>query len=120
MSLQRTLAAVVALADAVVAAGVAYVSLGSSVLFSGMLVLGVAMLIDAALCFYGMKYAFHFAIVIALLIIVADVLAGSPLSGLHLPVTILTLLSLAASIVAARSSPGIPEQANPMNLPVFG
>jgi hypothetical protein len=120
MNVQRRIAAAAALVDAIATMYVSYFVLASSVLVTGLLLLGVVLLIDAVVCVYGARFAFYGSLVISFLVIVVDSVVGSPQSGPQLLVLSLSLLTILTSIIALRSQSGISEQANPMNLPVFG
>jgi hypothetical protein len=78
------------------------------------------LLVDSLLCLYGVHYAFPVAAVLG------AVLAGDSLlvlSGYTLQDAVLVALSasgLVLNLLAYRSTSQISEQANPMNLPVFG
>jgi hypothetical protein len=87
----------------------------------GLLTLTVAVLlaIVSFFCMVGPKKAFYISAILAL------ALAGSMLLGTGLNLTAYLTLGLAlvdfgVDVVAARREVGVSEQANPMNLPVFG
>jgi hypothetical protein len=122
MNLVKVLAGAFALVDSVLTIYVSFTGTLSTAYSSwGALLFwaSVLLLIDSFLDIYGVHYAF---VVSALL---SAVLAGvSPLllttSWQEIIVTLLSLITLVSSVVAFRSKSMLSEQANPMNLPVFG
>jgi len=81
---------------------------------------GVLLLIVSLLCVYGVHYAFPVAAILSAVLAAVAPLLLSPSSSQEVALVALSLLSLVVSIVAFRSKSMISEQANPMNLPVFG
>lgn len=91
--------------------------------------LGVILLIIGALALWGASFAFRAgavfsAIVLALMGYALVVFAGHPyLSDWADYLVVGAILAAAAvvgNVLGTRGRGGIPEQANPMNLPVFG
>jgi len=79
----------------------------------------VVLVIVSLLCIYGVHYAFPLAAVLsAVLAGVAPLLLES--TSQEVPLVVLSLLALVVSVLAFRSKSMMSEQANPMNLPVFG
>jgi hypothetical protein len=96
-----------------------------SLLFSGLplvvLALGVLLLIDAIACRWGNWVPFFAGVVLSAGLLVSGALAYATLGGIPLAAgMILSVIGAITNFLAARSSQKIPEQANPMNLPVFG
>lgn len=83
--------------------------------------LGILLLIDAAVCHWGARLAFFAGVILSAGLIVSDSMAFSTLGGLPLVAgTLLSVVCAIANFMAFRGTQSIPEQANPMNLPVFG
>ncbi len=96
------------------------------VLSQGALTLAVLLLLDGAIGVWGAKFAFYVGVALSAALLLAatygalnwgaDVLAGIPSwvgAGL-------ATVGIAANAAAARTKGQLSEQANPMNLPVFG
>ena len=79
------------------------------------------MLVDAAVCVWGAWFAFPTGAALSGISLALFALAysGAPDQAL-LAVSIVSLAGTIANVVAFRIKPSIAEQANPMNLPVFG
>ena len=78
------------------------------------------LLVDALLCIYGVHYAFPVAALLSA-VLAADAPLLFPAFGYEeLALLGLSLIGLALSLLAFRSASTLSEQANPMNLPVFG
>jgi hypothetical protein len=86
----------------------------------GMGVVGAALLVDACLCLYGARFAFYGAALLSIVELAVALLGGSFSSWESQAVAILSAVTLGLSVLAIRTEENIPEQANPMNLPVFG
>jgi hypothetical protein len=123
MNALKVTAGVLALADSVVGL---YLSSATSfpsnlAIFQALLLWASAFLfVDSLLCIYGVHYAFPAAAALG-----AALAADSPLilSGYTLQEVVLLALSLIGlilNVLAFRSTSQLSEQANPMNLPVFG
>ncbi len=82
---------------------------------------GVILAIDSVLALVGPRIAFYgeavVAAIVAFLFFLAQAAMNQPAFWGSFLVSILTL---ALAVVAGRKKSGISEQANPMNLPVFG
>ena len=122
MNALKATAGVLALADSLLGMYLSTTPLSGSVpiLQDLLLWVGAFLFVDSLLCIYGVHYAFPVAMVLAALLA-----ADSPLtlSGSLIPEVALAVLSLVAlviNLVAFRSTSQLSEQANPMNLPVFG
>lgn len=85
------------------------------------LALGVLLLADVVVCRWGPRPAFFAGVVLSAGLLVSNAMAYSTLGGIPLIAgMILSVLGAVADFEATRSVQRIPEQANPMNLPVFG
>jgi hypothetical protein len=83
--------------------------------------LGVILVVDSLVCLYGARLAFAgSAAISASFALAAWVGWGGGNNALQLGTLGVAALSCVLSIAAYRSTSAIPEQANPMNLPVFG
>jgi len=117
MKSRRLVAAILTLADATLGLYLGYLyPTPVGVLFW----MSVLLLVVSLLCLYGVHIAFLGAAVLSVLMPGFATLATALPSALDLALLALSLVSMAANIVAFRSSAHLPEQANPMNLPVFG
>ena len=123
MNKLRVSAGLVALVDSVLALYLSeFTSFpGTNAFFQATLLwAGAFLLVDSLLCIYGVHYAFMVAVLLT-----AVLSADSPLglSGNALEefaLLGLSLLGLITNAFAYRSHTPLSEQANPMNLPVFG
>jgi hypothetical protein len=120
MNVQRVTAWVLALADSVLGLYVAYAFQASGI--SGMLLygLGVVLLVSSLLSLYGVRYAFLLAAVFSVALPADSISALPSMTTPQLAVLALSIASMAANILAFRTGSHLSEQANPMNLPVFG
>ncbi len=85
------------------------------------LAIGVLLLVDAAVCRRGYWPAFFGGVVLSAGLLVSTAMAYSTLGGIPLVLgMLLSIIGAVADFLAARGRHGIPEEANPMNLPVFG
>ncbi|MDV3278698.1 MAG: hypothetical protein LYZ69_09600 [Nitrososphaerales archaeon] len=123
MNARRAAAGALGLADSVLGLYLGYTSPASSV-FGALLMwlfwLSIVLLVDSLLCLYGVHYAFLVAGVLAVALAVDAPFALPSTLGPQLALVALSLLALAANILAFRSKSRLSEQGNPMNLPVFG
>lgn len=119
MRLTRRPAAVLALLDGLLAVYVGYTLPTPSPVYF-LLVFGALLVIDSAFCFFGVRHAFAVSGLLSLLLAGYAPFAHSSLSDEQLYVLGISLISFVASLMAYRTSSGLPEQVNPMNLPVFG
>lgn len=84
-------------------------------------VLGVALILDSLACLYGANLAFAVAAVVSAALAVAGVVWwGSGYTGIQWTTLSFAMADVVLSALAFRSSTGLSEEANPMNLPVFG
>ena len=121
MNALRASAAGVGLLGGALASYVGYASRASFGAHVLLVALGVALVADSAVCFLGWRTAFAgSAALSALLVVVALATWGSSLSAAQSATVAVASASLLLALLAFRSSSSIPEQANPMNLPVFG
>lgn len=85
------------------------------------LVLGVLLLVDAVVCRWGASLAFFVGVILSAGLLVSNAMAYSTLGGIPLVAGMLiSIIAAIADFLASRGTQKIPEQANPMNLPVFG
>jgi hypothetical protein len=117
----KLLAGLVALASGILAAYTGYVypaPEGNQLLLES---LGVVLIIVSLACLYGANVAFAgSAVVSGLFVLSAWIGWGGGFSGLQLGALGSGVVNTALSALAFKSSTSLPEQANPMNLPVFG
>ena len=123
MNTLKLTAGVVSLLDSLSGIYVAFTGTFSSV-YGGLPILlfwvSVVLLVASLPCIYGVRYAFPVAALLSA-ILAADtplVLSGSTL--LEVGLSAISLAAIAMDIMAFRSASTMPEQGNPMNLPVFG
>jgi len=91
---------------------------GSQLLLSA---LGIVLVLDSLVCLYGVNVAFAGAAVVSAVLVFTCLIGwGGAYTGLKLVTLLIAVLNIVLSTMAFRSSTGLPEQANPMNLPVFG
>lgn len=86
----------------------------------GLLWVSAFLLVDSLLCVYGVRYAFPVAAVLSAAVVADALLLFPAFDYQELAVLTLSLIALALSLLAFRSTSQLSEQANPMNLPVFG
>jgi hypothetical protein len=117
----KSLASVIALVSGVVVvyAGYAFhARAGGQLLVGG---LGVVLVVDSLACMYGARVAFAGSSLVSGLFVVSGLVVWSEgYSDLQWGAILLALVNAVLSGIAYKSSSAIPEQANPMNLPVFG
>ena len=83
--------------------------------------LGVVLLLVSLGTYVGPRFLFYGSALAGAGIDVIEILSFSPVvSGWFYVTAILATASLVLGILAARQRSGVSEQANPMNLPVFG
>ncbi len=85
-----------------------------------MLALGGLLAVDSAACFLGLRPAFAAGAALCFATVLAEWTLGGGASYWQLGVIVLSAAGAIASVLAFRSPSRMPEQANPMNLPVFG
>ncbi len=123
MNVLRVTAGAVSLVDSVIA-----LYLSEAMTFSGtslisqsvMLWAGGFLLVDSLLCIYGVHYAFPVGAVLSAALAAGAFLTGWGLSMQEVLPLGLSLVAVALNVLAFRSTSKLSEQANPMNLPVFG
>ena len=123
MNALRVTAGVVVLVDSVVGLYLASATSFPSALgiFSALLLWASAFLfVDSLLCIYGVHYAFPVAAILSAALAADAPLLFSGFDYQELGLLGLSLIGLALSVLAFRSTSKLSEQANPMNLPVFG
>jgi hypothetical protein len=123
MNALKIAAGVISLLDSLFGVYVAFTGTFSSV-YVGLPVLlfwvSIVLLVASIPCIYGVHYAFPVAALLSA-ILAADspmALSGSLLHEVGL--VALSLIAIAMDILAFRTASTMPEQGNPMNLPVFG
>lgn len=84
-----------------------------------MLVLGTLLLLVSLVCIYGVLYAFYGSAVLSTLVLIISLLVGGT-SLYFVLLDAVSLASLTASAITLRRGSKLPEQAHPLNLPVFG
>ncbi len=123
MSTLKAAAGVLALADSVLGLYLySSTSFSSTLGVFGTLLLWASafLLVDSLLCIYGVYYAFPVAAVLSVVLAADAPLLFSGYSYQELTLLVLSLAGLALNLLAYRSRSQLSEQANPMNLPVFG
>jgi len=81
---------------------------------------GAFLLVDSLLCIYGVYYAFPVAAALGAALAADSILVFSGFTLQELALLALSLVVLVLNVLAFRSNSQLSEQANPMNLPVFG
>jgi len=131
LSLIRRLAATVSLLDGVwgIAVGVLWVHLfgappwQTSQVSGGVdfaiVALGAILVLDSALCFWGISSAYYVSALLSVVMLVF-VPGGIQLGDLFLTSVAAAAITVVLDALAARSREYIPEKDHPMNLPVFG
>jgi hypothetical protein len=97
-----------------------YTSTAGGTIVEVLLWVGILFLIDSLVCLYGVRQAFYGSAVLSLAVIILVLLLGVPYAVGWLAIILLSALTLSLDVVATRSASKMPEQGNPMNLPVFG
>lgn len=123
MNALKIAAGVLALADSVLGLYLSSSTSLSSALgvFPGVLLWASAfLLVDSLLCIYGVYYAFPVAAVLSVVLAAEAPLLFSGYGYQESTLLVVSLVGLALNVLAYRSRSQISEQANPMNLPVFG
>ena len=93
-----------------------------SILQAAVPYIGVLLVLDALVCFIGLRSA-HFvggALSAAIAAVIAFNWAGQAGGEAWASLVVLSLVSVMLDILAVRRRSQMSEQANPMNLPVFG
>ncbi len=82
---------------------------------------GVVLILDSLACLYGANIAFAASAIVSGLFVFSALLGwGGGYSAMQWVALAVALVDIVLSVIAFRSSTFLPEQANPMNLPVFG
>ena len=82
---------------------------------------GAILIVFSLGCFYGANIAFAGSAIVSGLMLVFSALGwGDGLSTVQWAALALAAINIPLSLLAFKSSTGLSEQANPMNLPVFG
>ena len=123
MNTLKLAAGLVSLLDAVLGVVVAFTGTFSSV-YAGLPVVlfwvSIVLFVASLPCIYGVHYAFPVAAILSAVLAMDApvVLSGSIVEEVAL--TALSVAAIAMDVLAFRSTTTLSEQANPMNLPVFG
>ncbi len=120
MNSPKRRAAVAGLVTSLLVIFESYTSASGGTTVAALLWVGILFLIDSAVCLYGVRQAFYASAALSVVVIILDLLLGTPYAAGWLVVLALSLLTLLLDIIALRSASKMPEQGNPMNLPVFG
>lgn len=122
MKALKVAAGVLALADSALGMYFATIPLtGNVVIFQSLLLwVGAFLFVDSLLCIYGVYYAFPVAVALSAILAADSPLTMSGSLIQESALVVLSLLALAFNVLAFRSKSVLSEQANPMNLPVFG
>ena len=120
MTSVKPLATVAGLVTSLIVIFESYTSTGGGTILAALLLAGVLFFIDALVCLYGVRQAFYGGAVLSVAVIILDLLLGTPFAAGWLVVIVLSVVTLGLDIVAIRTRSKMPEQGNPMNLPVFG
>lgn len=85
-------------------------------------VVGVILVLDSLVCFLGLRSAFMLGGVCsaAMSSITLYNWAGASGGEVWVALVVLSLLSIVLDLLALRPKSSLREQANPMNLPIFG
>ena len=84
-----------------------------------MLVVGVLLIMDSAVCFLGISPAYYASALLAVIMLVF-VPGGIQAADLFVVSAVLGAATVALDAVAANTREYLPEQDHPLNLPVFG
>lgn len=123
MNALRVTAGAVVLVDSVLGLYLANETAFSGVMFllpSLLLYASAFLFVDSLLCIYGVHYAFPVAALLSVVLAAEAPLLFAGYFYQELALLALSLMGLALSVLAFRSTSQLSEQANPMNLPVFG
>ena len=123
MNAIKTAAGVLALADSILGLYLSFTEpfFSDSAALTGYLFwLSAVLLFVSLLCIYGVHYALLASLVLAAAVALDAPFALTSRSGPQWILVALSVVVLAVSLVAFRVKSRISEQANPMNLPVFG
>ena len=121
MKLIKLLASVATISAGILGASVGYVSPAPEGDQMLIMAFGVVLILDSLACLYGANIAFAgSAVVSGLFVFSAWVGWGGGYSGFEWAALAVALVNIVMSVIAYRSSSTLSEQANPMNLPVFG
>ena len=123
MNALKASAGVLGLVDSVLGLYLAYAEPFSSTygaLTGYLFWLSVVLLAVSLLCVYGVHYALPAAAVLAAGVALDAPFALASESGLQWVLVVVSAVVVVVCVIAFRRKSGISEQANPMNLPVFG
>ena len=84
------------------------------------LALGGLLAVDSVTCFLGLRQAFAAGAALCFATVLAEWALGVSAAHWQLGVIVLSAAGAVVSVLAFMSPSRMPEQANPMNLPVFG
>ncbi len=120
MNRVKTFASAVALLAGLLSAYAGYSSSAPGGDALALMGLGVLLATDSLACFYGIRYAFGAAAVLAGVSAVLGYVAWSALSVIQVAALLLSIVTVISAVFAFRATSKMSEQGNPMNLPVFG
>jgi len=86
------------------------------------LVLGLLLLVDGCVCLYGLRQGFYLGVALSAIsaALVLFEWAGQNPGLVAVGFVLVYLAAVIGNLVAVWKKSGLPEQANPMNLPVYG
>jgi len=89
-----------------------------------LIVLGILLALDSVACFRGFSFSYPLGAVLSVLVALLTANGWAGWTGLaapfHVSLFIVSLLAFVFNLVAILSRERMPEQGNPLNLPVFG
>jgi hypothetical protein len=96
--------------------------IAAGVLQPAILVLGLVLVVDGFVCLYGLRRGFYLGVALSAVSagLVLFEWAGRNPGLVAVGFVLVSLLAVIGDLVAIWKKSGLPEQGNPMNLPVFG
>ena len=96
--------------------------IGAGVLQPTILVLGLALLVDGFVCLYGLRRGFYVGVPLSAVSagLVLFEWAGQNPGLVAVGFVLVSLVAVIGDLIAIWKKSGLPEEGNPMNLPVFG
>jgi hypothetical protein len=123
MNLRRTAAGLLGLVDSLAGVFLAYTTPFDSLyaaLTGYLFWLSVILFLVSLACLYGIHYAYPVAAALSVIVALDGYFATDYPVSVVWGFVALSVVAAIANLVAYRSAPELSEQANPMNLPVFG
>jgi hypothetical protein len=120
MTSRKRLASGAGLVTSVLVIFESYSSATGGTTAEALLGVGIVFLLDSLVSLYGVRQALYGSAAMSLAVIILVPLLGVPYAAGWLSAIALSVLTLLLDVVAIRSTSKMPEQGNPMNLPVFG